>query len=135
MNRRNTIQKELVLEAVRSLKTHPTAEEIYESILSSHPTIGKGTVYRNLNILSQTGDIKKVRISDGPDHFDFNCSDHYHVSCVQCGKVYDVDMDVLPDLTKKIKDKHGMTILDYDVSFRGVCVECQQAKALMEKDA
>lgn len=125
MERRHTIQKELILNAVRSLKSHVTADDVYHYIIVEHPSVGKGTVYRNLNILAQEGEIRKVLIPDGPDYFDFTLKDHYHVKCMKCGKVSDVDMDVLPDLTSRIRDKHGMKFLNYDIVFQGICSECQ----------
>jgi Fur family transcriptional regulator, ferric uptake regulator len=126
MERRNTIQKELILEAVRGLKRHLTADEVYEYITKEHPTIGKGTVYRNLNILAEEGAIRKIEVPDGPDCFDFTLKNHYHVKCLKCGKVYDVDMDVLPDLLDKIHDTHGMQFIAYDIFFKGICASCRE---------
>ena len=85
--RRNTIQKDLVRNAVYELKRHVTADEVYEFIKKGHPTIGKGTVYRNLGILAQEGEIRKVEVPDGPDCFDFTLENHYHVRCVKCGNI------------------------------------------------
>lgn len=126
MERRNTIQRELVLDAVKSLHNHATADEIYEYIVKDHPTIGRGTVYRNLNILVEEGDVKRAPVLSGPDHFDHNVQDHYHVKCVKCGKVYDVDMDVISDIEERIHDTHGIKYLNYDILFNGVCAACQK---------
>lgn len=126
MVRRNTIQKELVLKTVYELKRHLTADEVYEFIQKEHPTIGKGTVYRNLAILVQEGAVRKVEIPDGPDRFDFTLENHYHVRCVQCGNVYDVDMDEITDLKEKLHDTHGMEFLSYDIFFKGICQACRE---------
>lgn len=128
MNRRNTIQRDLVLDAVRTLMCHATADEIYECIIKQYPSVGKGTVYRNLNILSDNGDIRKIRIADGPDRFDHNCTDHYHVTCTHCGRVWDVDMDILPDLCGKIRDKKGIEYTGFEVMFSGICPGCQEGE-------
>lgn len=125
MERRNTIQKELVLNAVRSMRGHVTADEVYNYIVSDHPSVGKGTVYRNLNILSEEGEIRKVEIPNGPDRFDFTLEPHYHVRCISCGTVCDVDMEAMPDLTDSIRDSHGIKFLDYDILFKGLCPNCQ----------
>ena len=122
---RNTIQKKLVKDAVFELKSHVTAEEVYEYIKIKYPSIGKGTVYRDLNMLSDMGEIRRVEVPDGPDRFDFTLSPHYHVVCVKCGIVSDVDMDVLGDLENKIKDTHGVTFLSYDILFKGICEKCK----------
>lgn len=126
MNRRNTIQRELVLEAVRSLKCHATADEVYACIVQTYPSIGKGTVYRNLNLLSESGEIKKVKVTDGADHFDHNLTDHYHINCISCGRVFDVDMDTIPNVMDSIKNRHGIQFLDYDILFHGICPNCQR---------
>lgn len=125
MERRNTIQKDLVLKTVQGLKRHLTAEEVYEFIKKDHPTIGKGTVYRNLGILAEEGAIRKVEIPDGPDRFDFTLKNHYHVECIRCGEVFDVDMDEVTDLNERIHDTHGMQFLNYDIFFKGICPVCR----------
>ena len=125
MERRNTIQKALILRAVCELKRHLTADEVYEFVKRDHPSIGKGTVYRNLAILTEEGAIRKVEVPDGSDRFDFTLKNHYHVRCVKCGEVFDVDMDEIPDLQKKIHYTHGMEFLTYDIFFKGICPECR----------
>ena len=125
MERRNTIQKDLVLKTVQELKRHLTADEVYEFIKKEHPTIGRGTVYRNLTILVEEGAIRKVEVPDGSDRFDFTLKDHYHVKCVKCGDIFDVDMEQLPDLKAKIRDTHGMEFLGYDIFFKGICPACR----------
>lgn len=124
-SRRNTIQKDLIRHAVYEMKRHVTANEVYEFIKERYPTIGKGTVYRNLDILAEEGAIRKVEVPDGPNRFDFTLKNHYHVRCVKCGEVFDVDMDEIPDLQKKIHDTHGMEFLTYDIFFKGICPECR----------
>lgn len=125
MERRNTIQKEIVKDAVLSMKDHVSAEEVYEYINKAHPSIGKGTVYRNLNILSEEGAIRKVEVPDGPDVFDFTLKNHYHCRCLKCGKIFDVDMDEISDMLNKIHDDHGFKFLSYDIFFKGLCKDCK----------
>lgn len=124
--RRNTIQKSLVCDAVYQLKGHVTADEVYEYVKKDHPSVGKGTVYRNLAILAEEEAVRKVEVPEGPDRYDFTLRDHYHVRCVKCGDVFDVDMEVLPDLIERIRDQHGMQYLGYDIFFKGICAACQK---------
>lgn len=126
MERRNTIQREMVLKAVRELKGHVTADEVFEQVRKENPSVGKGTVYRNLGILAESGEIRKVEIPDGPDRFDFTLEEHYHVLCVGCNQVFDVDMDVITDLTDRIRNMNGMKFLSHDILFKGICPECQK---------
>lgn len=128
MERRNTIQKELVLNAVLEMHRHVTAEEVYNFIKKEHPTIGKGTVYRNLGILVEEGKVRKVEITGGADCFDFMLKKHYHVKCIKCQRVFDVDMDEIKELESLIRDKQGFEFLDYDILFKGICRECQNKK-------
>ena len=125
-NRRNTIQKDLVRNAVYEMKRHVTANEVYEFIKEAYSTIGKGTVYRNLDILVEEGALRKVEVPDGPNRFDFTLKNHYHVRCIKCGEVFDVDMDQIPDLLERIHNTHGIEFLDYDISFKGICPKCRE---------
>lgn len=125
MERRNTIQKELVYNAVQMMRRHVTADEVYELVALEYPNIGKATVYRNLTILADEGLVRRVEIPDGPDRFDFTLKNHYHVRCVRCGEVSDVDMEEISGLEKGIIDRHGMEFLSYDILFKGICRKCQ----------
>lgn len=126
ISRRNTIQRDLVHNAVCEMKRHVTATEVYEFVKKDHPTIGKGTVYRNLDILAEEGALRKIEVPNGPNRYDFTLKNHYHVICVKCGEVFDVDMDETPDLLKKIYDTRGIDFLGYDISFKGICPECKK---------
>ena len=90
--RRNTIQKDLVRNTVYEMRRHVTANEVYEFIKEAYPSIGKGTVYRNLDILVEEGALRKVEVLNGPNRFDFTLKNHYHVRCIKCGEIFDVDM-------------------------------------------
>lgn len=128
MERRNTVQKMLVLDAVRSLRGHVTADEVYAFVIKNHPSIGKGTVYRNLNILSEENEIKKIEIPNGPDRYDFTLTEHYHALCVDCGRLFDVDFSEQPDLLNHINNTNGFKYLKYDILFKGICPDCQVIK-------
>ena len=126
MERRNTIQRDLVLRTVRQLKCHATAEEIYTAIQSSYPSIGKGTVYRNLNILVEKGEIRRVEFPGEPDRFDHTLSRHYHILCVRCGRVVDVEPEPGLEPEKQLLDDRGFEILEHDILFKGICPECKK---------
>ena len=126
MARRNTIQRALVLEAVRRLQCHATADEIYEDIVRRHPNISKPTVYRNLKLLSDMGEIRRVEIPGSPDRFDHISGEHCHVKCSVCGRVFDVDMDFVTGLEGRIRDAHGFDFTGYDIIFHGVCPDCKR---------
>ena len=110
----------MVLSAVNEMHRHVTADQIYTFIRDKYPSIGRGTVYRNLGILVEEGKVRKVEVPDGSDRFDFTLENHYHVECVKCGEIFDVDMDVISEIEKKIKDAHGMKYISHDIFFKGI---------------
>lgn len=124
MNKRHTLQRSLILEAVKELQCHATADDVYALIVTKHPNISRGTVYRNLNLLSDIGDIRKVEIPSGADRFDHECRDHYHARCIKCNRVFNVEMEFISDLQKNIKDTHGFEFIAHDLIFKGICLEC-----------
>ena len=124
MNKRYTIQRSLVLEAVKEMQCHVTADEVYEKIAKKHPDISRGTVYRNLNLLSTIGEIRKVEMPSGAALYDHLCHDHYHAKCVKCGRVFDVAMEFITDLENGIKDTQGLIFTGHDIIFKCICREC-----------
>lgn len=125
MIKRNTIQRALVLKAVNTLQCHATVEEIYSLVVKEYPNISKVTVYRNLNQLAENGEIRKLEVPGDADRFDHLCHDHYHARCLRCGRVFDVDMDYIEDLEKRIKDAHGFEFSGHDLMFKGICPDCK----------
>lgn len=126
MERRNTIQRKLVLDAVAQLACHATAEDVFGLVSKEHPSIGRGTVYRNLNILAEEGEILKIEVPGKAEHFDHNVHHHHHVVCVKCDRMFDVDMEPLSDLKQRIRNANGIDFLDYDLVFKGICPDCKR---------
>lgn len=122
---RNTIQRTLVLEAVRSLRNHPTSADVYEEVRHKHPSISRATVYRNLALLAERGEVLRVEVPNGADRYDFLNEPHYHAKCRVCGRVFDVDMPYLSNLKSDVADAHGFAIEGHQITFTGVCADCQ----------
>ena len=123
---RNTIQRALVLEAVQSLHEHPTSADVYEAVPAKHPNISRATVYRNLGVLADKGEVLRVEVAGGADRYDFFNEPHYHARCRQCGMIFDVDMPYRSDLTEDVIDSHGFKIEGHQIMFDGVCPDCQK---------
>ena len=119
MKNRNTLQRRLVLETVRRMRNHPTAEEIYLAIAAENPLISKATVYRNLKLLSEQGESLRIPIPDGADRFDFHVVPHYHVKCRVCNQVFDVDMPYQAELYDQIADTKGFRMESHQILFIG----------------
>ena len=122
--RRNTIQRQLILSAVKELDIHATAEQVVEHLAKTHPTIGRATVYRNLNQMAEAGELLRIGSFHGATHYDHNCHEHYHFACNDCKKIFDVEGS-LPDLFERFKDTIGFDITDCNLSFGGICWECK----------
>lgn len=123
---RNTIQKQLVLEAICALKNHPTVDEVYKYISEKYPGISKGTVYRNINTLVNAGIIVRVSCPAGPDRFDHMLQKHYHASCRQCGCFMDVPLEYHCHLDSLVSDLTGYKIDSHDIVFNGLCADCKK---------
>lgn len=125
MTRHNTIQRSLVLDAVNRLKSHATADDVYAEVAATHPNISKATVYRNLNLLSEMGMIRKLEIPGGADRFDHICKEHCHVKCEKCGRVFDIDIPYIDGLDNRVENRNGFELTGYDILFRGICPGCR----------
>lgn len=121
---RNTIQRKLVLNVVKN-SYHPTAENVYKAIKADYPDISLGTVYRNLSLLSDRGEILKIPVPGAADRFDYNVMPHYHVVCAMCGAFADVYDLKLSELDSEVAQKSGYTIMGHDLMFTGLCLDCQ----------
>lgn len=124
-----TRQRRVIHEELCSVKTHPTAEEVFAMVRKRLPRISLGTVYRNLDLLCRTG--RAIRLESpagGQRRFDGNANRHYHVRCRQCGKMADIVMESLSSLHQAVKDACGFEVLDHRLEFVGVCPDCREEK-------
>ena len=119
-------QRELVMQTVENLCDHPTAEEIYDTAAKECPGLSLGTVYRNLNLLCENGQLLKVPIPGASDRFDHTLGDHAHAYCEVCGSVTDAEVDE-KQVTKLVRGQKGR-VQDCAVVFIGVCESCCAAQ-------
>ena len=118
-----TKQRQLILEAVRATNSHPTADELFQMIRRKLPTISLATVYRNLNFLSEIGEIRKLAMPGMPDRFDWRMDPHDHMVCDTCGQAVDF---VLPhDLGQEIASACGAQVDGYTLVAHGTCAHCR----------
>ncbi len=122
---RQTRQRRVILEELQKSHEHPTASELYEMVRKRLPKISLGTVYRNLEMLAHRGLIRKLDLSGTGARFDGDLSRHYHVRCVGCGKLDDVEVG--PDGLNEIafSPPAGYQILGYRIELTGVCQDCR----------
>ncbi len=124
-----TKQKTVVLEELSKVKTHPTAYDVYEMVKSILPRISLGTVYRNLEQLSSSGQIRRLDMGQGQRRFDAVVDDHLHIRCISCGKVDDVPLNpAMSTITIKdiISSQSGYDVLGCEMDFHGLCPICKK---------
>ena len=132
---RLTTQRQILLEELSKVTSHPTACELYEMVRKRLPRIGLGTVYRNLEIMSDSGMILKLELGGSQKRFDATTDPHYHVRCSICGKMDDVMLQVQENITKSAAEKTSYRILGHNVEFTGECPACQKIQATKTKEA
>jgi len=123
VKRRNTQQRKVILDILRSTDTHPTADWIYERAREHIPNISLGTVYRNLKILRDEGLI--LELNDGKQsRFDGRIDEHFHFKCTNCNSIYDIDTKEIVSINESFLVKKGYQVNGYDVIFSGICPRC-----------
>ena len=125
--RRLTKQRKIILEELCKVTSHPTADEIYDLVRKKLPKISLGTVYRNLEVLSNDGRIQTIRAPGDQKRFDGDITHHHHAVCVRCGCVG----DVFNAQNKPVDDTHIVTtfkILGHTTFFYGICAKCLDAE-------
>ena len=118
-----TRQRALIAWILRTAERHLTAEEIYHLARRSIPSIAMGTVYRNLRLMVECGELRRVEAAGGPVRYDANRSPHGHLVCRLCGRLEDV---AVPFLTPYLSRAAGEAEPDYDLSVSWVCPVCRK---------
>ena len=124
--KRVTPQRMAVLQAVRSSKEHPSAEQVYEEVRRSLPHISLATVYKALNELREAGQVRALPVAGKLRYDAERGPGHHHLVCEQCRTVVDVELGgylIEPELDDEARA--GFEILTADVTFRGLCPSCR----------
>jgi len=122
--RKRSKQREQVLDAVRSTRSHPTADWVFHEVRKNMPRVSIATVYRDLNILSDSGEIGKI-VHDGQMRFDANMDKHFHFICTSCKSIYDI-----PDTWVEFPDlklPRGYAVEEVKMDFYGICPTCRRS--------
>ena len=124
-SQRNTRQRQVVLEELGKLTSHPTAVELFEIARARLPKISLATVYRNLDRLVASGAVQKLEFAGSEARFDCDAEQHYHVRCVHCEQVADVHDLPAGFVKPDVKSLGGHEILGHRLEFIGVCPQCK----------
>ena len=125
-NMRLTTQRQVILEELNKVTSHPTANEVYDMVRKRLPRIGLGTVYRNLELMADSGVILKLEVGGTQKRFDATTKTHYHIRCTECDCVNDIDIPVQEDINDYASKASNYQILGHHIEFSGVCEKCQQ---------
>jgi Fe2+ or Zn2+ uptake regulation protein len=121
-----TPQRRLIFELLVEDESHPTAEELFHLVISRMPDVSRTTVYNTLRELVALGELTPVEnLSDSGVRFDTNTSNHHHLFCMHCHALVDIEQD-FPNLQLSREKAKGYQIVSNQITFYGVCQECQE---------
>ena len=125
---RMTKQRKVILEELRKVHSHPTADELYEMVRTRMPRISLGTVYRNLDFLTESGEILKIDAAGSIRRFDGDTRPHQHVRCRVCGRIGDV-IPPLPAPEVNAIKVDGFQVLSSRIEYEGICDRCAKSSS------
>lgn len=117
-------QRESIKQFLMTRQDHPSADTIYAKLREAYPNISLGTVYRNLSLLSELGEITKLSGLDNADRYDGNTAPHNHFICRKCHHVIDLEMDNTDYIRETAAKNFDGQIDGYSVNFYGLCCTC-----------
>lgn len=124
MTRRNSFQRQLVLDTLKMLD-HPTAQDVYNEIREEYPRMSLGTVYRNLHQMAEDGEVRRLSFPDSPDRFDIHTEPHQHIRCIRCGCYYNIEESSLGDIDRSVERDTGFAVTTHHMLFDGICPACR----------
>ena len=122
---RKTEQRRVILEELRKLLTHPTADEVYRIVRRRLPRISLATVYRNLETLSAEGLVLKLEFPGASKRFDARTEQHGHIRCIHCGRVDDHFANPRVRLDASLSKATGYRIIGVQLDLIGICPRCR----------
>ncbi len=117
-------QRDALLSLLRGVKNHPTAEWLYDELKKEFPNLGIATVYRNLNQLTERGEIIKLECKSGSERYDGNIERHYHFICRGCSEIIDITLPEQYSLNEIAQRENNLQIDEHALFFYGVCEKC-----------
>lgn len=126
-----TTQRRIISDVILENQGHHlSSEEIYDRVKSKYPEIGLATVYRTLQLLEELEIVYKLNFDDGCNRYEINSNTndhrHHHLICLECGKVLEVELDLLENLEDEIEREGKFKIVDHNVKFFGYCEDCRK---------
>jgi Fur family ferric uptake transcriptional regulator len=120
-----TVQRRVILEEIKKVKTHPSADELYLAVRRRLPDISMATVYRNLETLAEHGLIRRLWEVGAPRRYDGELAEHYHIVCERCGRVDDVSLQAVDGFLDEVRRASDYDVQGYRLGFFGLCPNCR----------
>lgn len=121
-----SIQRMAIMEYLIGHRTHPTADEIYNALYQSMPTLSKTTVYNTLKLFTEHGAVKALVIDEKNVRFDIDTSSHAHFMCLGCGCVYDLPIENQEAI--QLEGVGELIITEIHLYYKGYCKKCLEEK-------
>ena len=130
---RESRQRRLVFEVVHRSRNHPTAQHVYDQARRVIPSISLGTVYRNLRRLEEQGRLKESKIGNRPARFEACRQRHYHIWCVECGRLEDLALPYQNSLDRRVQRLVRYQLQEHRMEFYGICPACRRRRGAVRK--
>jgi Fur family transcriptional regulator, ferric uptake regulator len=121
---RQTIPRKIILQEIKNLTSHPTADEVYAIVRKKIPRVSLGTIYRNLEILCHEGLIQKLDVGGTQRRFDGHTENHYHFRCLSCGRVFDLTKAPLKEIENTLSQLTPYEVHGHRLELVGRCASC-----------
>lgn len=125
---RQTRQRNVILQELQRMKSHPSADELYQRVRRRHPGLSLSTVYRNLDVLSEQGVIQKLDVGGTQRRYDGDLSEHHHIRCTGCGRVDDLSGNLPCCIEDAFAGRSGYKITGHRLELTGLCPKCRRKK-------
>lgn len=124
-----TQQRLAVYAMLAGSESHPTPEEVFESIRGGLPSLSLATVYKILDQFQRSGFVRKVSTEGQAARYDAKVEPHHHLVCTACGAIQDIQLEAEPDLSRGLPADAEFWVARYDVIFHGLCGACRKSAA------
>lgn len=130
-----TKQREIILDYLKKCQSgHVTIDEVTDHLKSEGNKVGRTTIYRYMEKLTDEGFLRKYYIEEGCGACyqyqgkDSGCQSHFHLKCVKCGKLFHVSCDFLSQIEEHVFAHHHFRVDNSKTVLYGICEACNEGK-------
>lgn len=130
-----TRQRDQILQyLVEHRREHITADDLVDAFRAQDIKVGKSTVYRYLDVLVQSGQLRKYTVNETAGAcYQYvenpgDCATHYHLKCMDCGCLLHIQSDLMPAVSKEIRSQYGFAVDHCKTVLYGQCKACHPAE-------